>query len=137
MEHSVSSHLSETFRLQIESQPILITQTSGLRQSITHCLISLETEFQFSDALRRKLTSKILEHVISELSDNKINFRTALLSCTLLMTNYRTVYLVLLTTSPRLIGSFKDFCRKFSYKSTVSGKGFVQKTVVVLALLNK
>ena len=87
---SVSCHLSETFRLPIKSQPIIITQTSGLDHSIARCLVSLETEFQFRDAFRRKMTAKILEHVIGELSDSETNYRTALLSCAFLRMNYRT-----------------------------------------------
>ena len=83
------------------------------------------------------MTAKILEHVISELSDNETNYRTALLSYAFLRMDYRTGHQVLLITSLRVIGSFKDFCRKFSYVSTVSGKSFVRKTVVVFALLTK
>ena len=97
---SVSRQLSETFRLPIETQRILITQTSGFRHSVAHCLISLETEFQFSDALRRIMTPKILERAIYESSDKKVNFRTALLSCTLWRTNYRTGRLLLHITLP-------------------------------------
>ena len=97
---SVSGELSETFRLPIESQPILIAQTSGLRHSIAHRFISLETEFQFRDALRRNVTLKILEHSIGELSDNETNYRTAIRSCTLQRTNYRTGQQLLLITSP-------------------------------------
>ena len=130
---SISGQLLETFRLLIKSQPMFITQTSGLRHSIACCLVSLETKFQFCDEFRCKMIVKILEHVISELS-NKINFWTALLSCGLLRTSYRTDHKVLLITLLWVIGSFKDFCRKFSYKLTVSGKSFIQKTVVILAL---
>ena len=96
---SVRGQLSETFRLPIKSQPIFIAQTSGLHHSIARCLVSLETEFQFRDAFRRKMTEKILEHVISELSDSETNYRTALLSCAFLRTNYRTGHQVLLITS--------------------------------------
>ena len=78
--YSVSRQLSETFRLPIKSQPIFIAQTSGLDHSIARCLVSLETEFQFRDAFRCKMTAKILEHVIGELSDSETNYRTALLS---------------------------------------------------------
>ena len=96
---SVSGQLSETFRLPIKSQPIFITQTSGLDHLIAHCLVSFKTKFQFHDAFRRKMTAKILEHVIGELSDSKTNYRTALLSCAFLRTNYRTGHQVLLITS--------------------------------------
>ena len=92
---SVSGELSETFRLPIKFQPIFITQTSGLRHPIARSLVSLETEFQFRDALRRKMTLKILEHAIDELSDNETSYRTALLSCTLLRMNYQTAQQVL------------------------------------------
>ena len=111
--HSVSGQLSETFWFPIKSQPIFIAQTSGLHHSIAHCLVSLETKFQFCDAFRCKMTVKILEYVISGLSDSKMNYRTALLSCAFLRTNYRTGHQVLLTTSLWVIGSFKDFCRSF------------------------
>ena len=67
---SVSGQLSETFQLLIKSQQIFITQTSSLDHLIARCLVSLETEFQFRDAFRHKMTAKILEHVISELSDS-------------------------------------------------------------------
>ena len=97
----------------------------------------METEIQFRDALRRKMTVGVLEHAIGELSDKKMNYRTALLSCTLLRTNYRTAQQVLVITSRWVIQSFKDFCRKFSYKSTVSRKSFVQDAVIVFALFNK
>ena len=97
--YSVSRQLSETFPLPIKSQPIFIAQTSGLDHSIARCLVSLETEFQFRDAFRRKMTAKILEHVIGELSDSETNYRTALLSCAFLRTNYRTGHQVLLITS--------------------------------------
>lgn len=97
----------------------------------------METEIQFRDALRRKMTLKILEHAISELSDKETNYRTALLSCTLLRTNYRTAQQVLVITSRWVIQSFEDFCRKFSYMSTVSGKSFVPESGVVFALFNK
>ena len=134
---SVSGQLLETFRLLIKSQPMFIAQTSGLHNLITHCLVSLETEFQFHDAFRCKMTVKILEHVISELLDSETNYRTALLTCAFLRTNYQTGHQVLLITSLRVIGSFKDFCRKFSHVSTVSGRSFVRKTVVVFTLLSK
>ena len=78
---SISHQLSETFRLPIKSQPTFIAQTSSLDHSIARCLVSLETEFQFRDAFRRKMTAKILEYVIGELSDSETNYRTALLSC--------------------------------------------------------
>ena len=81
---------SETFRLSIKSQPMFITQTSGVRHSIAHCLVSLEIKFQFRDAFRRKMTAKILEHVIGELLDSETNYQTALLSCAFLRTNYQT-----------------------------------------------
>ena len=117
--YSVNGQISKTFRLSIKSQPMFIAQTSGLHHSIPRC-VSLETEIQFHDAFRHKMTAKILEHVISELSDSETNYRTALLSCAFLRTNYQTGYQVLLITSLWVIGSFKDFCRKFSYVSTVS-----------------
>ena len=88
--HSVSGQLSETFRLLIKSQPMFITQTSSLHHSIACCLVSLEAKFQFHDAFRHKMTTKILEHVIGELSDSEMNYRTALLSCAFLRTNYWT-----------------------------------------------
>ena len=136
--YSIRGQLSETFRLPITSRPMFITQTSGLHHSIARCLVSLETEFQIiHDAFRHKMTVKILEHVIGELSDSDTNYRIALLSCTFLRMNYRTGHQVLLITSLWVIGSFKDFCRKFSYVSTVSGKSFVRKTIVVFALLTK
>ena len=122
--HSVSGQLSETFWLPIKSQPIFIAQTSGLHHSIVLCLVSLETEFHFHDEFRCKMMTKILEQVIGELSDSK--------------TNYRTGHRILLITLLWVIGSFKDFCRKFpSYMPTVSGKRFDPKTVVVFALLTK
>ena len=96
---SVRGQLIETFRLPIKSQPIFIAQTSSLLHSIACCLVSLETEFQFRGAFRRKMTVKILEHVISELSDSETNYRTALLSCAFLRTNYRTGHQVFLITS--------------------------------------
>ena len=77
---------------------MFIAQTSSLHHSIAHCLVSLETEFQFRDVLRHKMTVKILEHVISELS-NETNYHTALFSCVFLRTNYRTGHQVLLITS--------------------------------------
>ena len=67
---SVSGQLSETFRLLIKSEPIFIKQASDLHHSIAHCLVSLETKFQFRDAFRCKITAKILEHVIG-------NYQTA------------------------------------------------------------
>ena len=96
---SVSGQLSEIFRIPIKSQPIFIAQTSGLDHSIARYLVSMETEFQFRDAFRRKMTAKILEHVMGELSDSETNYRTALLSCAFLRTNYRTGHQVLLITS--------------------------------------
>ena len=75
---------------------MLIAQTSGLHHSTARCLVSLETEFPFRSAFRHKMTEKILEHVIGELSDSETNYRTALLS---LRTNYRTGHQVLLITS--------------------------------------
>ena len=78
---SVSGQLSDGFRLSIKSQPLFIAQTSGLHHSIAHCLVSLETEFQFPDALRRKMTRQILEHAMDQLSDNGINYRTAIRLC--------------------------------------------------------
>ena len=81
--YSVSGQLSETFRLPIKSQPVFITRTSGLLHSIARCLVSLETEFQFRDVLTRKMTLKVLEHVIDELLDDEMNYRMALLLCTL------------------------------------------------------
>ena len=80
---SVSGQLSETFRLPIKSQAIFIARTSGLLHSIARCLVSLETEFQFRDVLRRKMTLKVLEHAIDELLDNEMNYRMALLLYTL------------------------------------------------------
>ena len=77
---SVSGQLSGTFQLPIKSQPVFIAQTSGLDHLIARCLVSLETGFQFRDAFRRKMTAKILEYVIGELSDSETNHRTALLS---------------------------------------------------------
>ena len=68
---------------------MFIAQTSGLCHLIDRCLVSLETEFQFCDALRHKMTAKILEHVIGELLD-ETNYWTALLFCALLRTNYQT-----------------------------------------------
>ena len=56
--YSVRGQLSETFRLSIKSQPIFIAQTSGLHHSIAHYLVSLETEFQFCDTFRCKMTAK-------------------------------------------------------------------------------
>ena len=96
---SVSGQLSETFRLPIKSQPMLIAQNYGLHHSIARCLVSLETEFQFCDAFRCKMTAKILEHVIGELSDSEMNYWTALLSCAFLRTDYLTGHQVLLITS--------------------------------------
>ena len=96
---SVSGQLSETFRLPIKSQPIFIAQTSGLDHSIARCLVSLETKFQFRGTFRCKMTAKILEHVIGELSDSETNYQTALLSCAFLRTNYWTGHQVLLITS--------------------------------------
>ena len=125
--YSVSGQLLETFWLPIKSQPIFITQSSSLHLSIACCLVSLETKFQFCDTFRCKMTMKILEHVISELSDSKTNYRTALLSCAFLRTNYWIGHRVLLITSLWVIGSFKDFCRKFSYVSIVSGKVLFEK----------
>ena len=124
---SISGQLSETFRLLIKSQPLVITQTSGLDYSIAHCLVSLEPEFQFCDAIRCKMTAKILEHVISELLDCKTNYQTALLSCAFLRINYWINHQVLLITLLWVIGSFKKFCRKFLYVLTAIGKSFVQK----------
>ena len=49
---------------------MLIAQTSSLNYLTARCLVSLETKFQFRDAFRRKMTEKILEHVISELLDS-------------------------------------------------------------------
>ena len=132
--HSVSGQLSETFWLPIKSQPIFIAQTSGLHHSIAHCLASFETEFHFHDKFRHKMMMKILEHVIDELSDSKMNYQTGLLSCAFLRTNYQTGHQILITLL-WVIGSFKGYCRKFSYMLTVSGKRFVRKTVVVFALL--
>ena len=80
---SISGQLSETFRLPIKSQPIFITQTSGLLHSIARSLVSLETVFQFRDILRCEMTLKVLEHAIDELSDDEMNYRMALLLCTL------------------------------------------------------
>ena len=77
---SVSGQLLETFWLLIIFQPMFIAQISGLHHSIARCLVSLETKFQFCDAFRHRITVKILEHVISELSDNETNYWTALLS---------------------------------------------------------
>ena len=70
---------------------MLIVQISGLHHLIAHhliahhliarrCLVSLETKFQFRDMFRHKMTAKILEHVIGELSDSETNYRMALLS---------------------------------------------------------
>ena len=73
----------------------------------------METKIQFHDAHRHKMTLKILEHVISKLSGKKMNYQTALLSCTLLRTNYWTAQQALAITSQWMIQSFKDFCRKF------------------------
>ena len=87
---SVSGQLLETFRLLIKSQPMFIAQTSGLHHSIARCLVSLEIEFQFRDTFICKMTAKILEHVIDELSDSETNYWTALLSCVFLRTNYQT-----------------------------------------------
>ena len=64
---------------------------------IAHCLASLETKFQFHDAFRHKMTAKILEHVIGELSD-EMNLWIALLSCDLLRTNRQTDHKVLITS---------------------------------------
>ena len=58
---SISGQLSKTFQLLIKSQSIFIAQTSSLYH---RCLVSLETEIQFCDAFRHKVTAKILEHVI-------------------------------------------------------------------------
>ena len=124
------------FDLWLNLSPVFIAQTSGLHHSLACCLVALETEFQFCDTFRHKMTMKILEHVIGELSDSetnnqitllscaflRTNNRTALLSCAFLRTNYRTNHQVLVITSLWVIGSFKDFCRKFSYMSTVSRK---------------
>ena len=85
---SVSGQLLETFRLLIKSQLMFIAQTFDLHYLIVCCLVSLETEFQFRNAFRCKMTAKILEHVIGELLDNETNYRTALLSCAFLRTNY-------------------------------------------------
>ena len=84
------------FRL---NQSMFIAQTSVLHHSITRYLVSFETEFQFCDALRHKMTAKILEHVIGELSDSKMNYQTALFFHAFLRTNYRTGHQVLLITS--------------------------------------
>ena len=92
---------------------MFIAQTTGLHHSIAHCLVSLETEFQFRDAFRCKMAVKILEHVIDELSDSETTYRTALLSCAFLRTNYWTGNQVLLITLLQVIGSFRDFYRKF------------------------
>ena len=81
--YSISGQLSETFRLPIKSQPVFIARTSSLLHSIARCLVSLETEFQFRDVLTCKMTLKVLEHAIDELSDDKMNYRMALLLCTL------------------------------------------------------
>ena len=62
---------------------MFIARTSGLLHSIAHCLVSLETEFQFCDVLRCKMTLKVLEHAIDELSDDEMNYRMALFLCTL------------------------------------------------------
>ena len=43
---------------------------------------------------------------------------------------------VVVITLHWMIQSFKDFCRKFSCKSTVSGKSLVQKVVVLRYLIN-
>ena len=37
----------------------------------------MKTEIQFHDALRHKMTLKILEHAIGELSDKMMNYQTA------------------------------------------------------------
>ena len=79
---SVSGQLSNGFRVSIKSQSLFIAQTSGLHHSIAHCLVSLETEIQFLDALRRKMTRQIVEHAMDELSD----------SHTFMWMNYRTVH---------------------------------------------
>ena len=78
---------------------MFIAQTSGLHHSIARGLVFSETEFQFRDTFRCKMAAKILEYVIGELSDSETNYRTALLSCTFLRMNYRTVYQALLITS--------------------------------------
>ena len=134
--NSISGQLSETFQLLVKSQPLFIAQTSSLDHSIACCLVSLETEFQFCDTFRCKMTVKILEHVIGELSDSKTNYGTALLSCAFLRMNYQIDHQVLLITLLWVIGLFKDFCRNFSYICVDSKwKSFVWKTVVVFALL--
>ena len=74
---------------------MLIAQTSGLHHLTARCLVSLETEFQFRDTFRRKITEKILEHVIGELSDRETNYWTALLS---LRMNYLTGHQVLIAS---------------------------------------
>ena len=100
---------------------MFIAQISGLHHSIDCCLVPLETEFQFCHTFRHRITAKILEHVIGELLDSETNNRTALLSCAFLRTNYRTGHQVFITLL-LVVESFNDFCRKFSYVSTVSGK---------------
>ena len=69
---------------------MFIAQTSGLHHSIARCLVSLETEFQFRGTFKCKMTVKIPEHVIGELSDNETNHWAALLFCAFLMMNYQT-----------------------------------------------
>ena len=125
---SVSGQLLETFWLLIIFQPMFIAQISGLHHSIAHCLVSLETKFRFCDAFRHRITVKILEHVISKLSDNETYYWTALLFCAFLRTNYWTGHQVLLITLLWVIGLFKDLCRKFSYVSTVSGKSCLKNS---------
>ena len=45
------------------------------------------------------MTARTLEQVIGELSDNEMNYWTALLSCAFLRMNYRTGHQVLVITS--------------------------------------
>ena len=94
--YRVSDHLSEIIQLLIKFQPMVIAQTSSLYHSIACHVVSLETRFQLRDAFRHKMTAKILEHVIGELSESEINYWTALLSCAFLRTNYWTGHQVLL-----------------------------------------
>ena len=99
-----------------------------------------ELLWSHSSTQKAQLSTQFRQNVLPALASwlhHEMNYQTVLLSRTLRRMNYQTVEQLVLITLLWMIGSFKDFCRKFFYKLTVSGKSFVWEMVVVFALFSK
>ena len=102
---SVSGRLSDVFRLTAVTREESVVLTSGFHQSITHSLVSLETNIHVCDIIRSSVTCKSTRSVGNEILDTQMNYRMLYFS----RMNYQTAMKLCGIVPYRLDGSFRYF----------------------------